>query len=407
FSSPNIAKPFHFGHLRSTIIGNFIANLKDLTDNVIRLNYLGDWGTQIGFVKVGLDKLKINQIEGDPIKKLYEAYVYANKDESMLCEAKRAFTSLEQGDKEATGQWEKIRSFTIDHLRAIYEKFGVRFDEYAFESMYSARNIEPVFNLLEREGLLEQANGTLGVTVETFKPLTKSDGSSLYLGRDVAAALDRVKKHACDNILYVVDKSQSDHLNALQYIVSQILKKNIVLHVPFGRVIGMSTRRGTGIFLSDILDKAIDEMAFQQAKSPNTRTNDPDTTRILAVSSLIIYLLQHKRMRDFKFDWGEALRSAGDTGVKLQYTHSRLVSLEKKCGVDLPSEISPSCLNESVAIQLTIELFSNLISQALKILPIKGQSKDLGQQRLMLFHCSRKVLNNSMKILGIYPLQQM
>lgn len=163
YSSPNVAKPFHFGHLRSTIIGNFLSNLNSFVKNkVTRLNYLGDWGTQFGFIKVGIDSLNydLNMLKSDPIKLLYQSYVHANKmaenDPKVLEQAKAEFAKLESGSAEDLNSWRKILEFTKEELSRTYSRLGVVFDEYNYESMYSARDIGSVLELLRKKNVLKK-----------------------------------------------------------------------------------------------------------------------------------------------------------------------------------------------------------------------------------------------------------
>lgn len=163
YSSPNVAKPFHYGHLRSTIIGNFLGNLNIfIKNNVTRLNYLGDWGTQFGFIKVGIDALNFNMdaLKMDPVKLLYQSYVHANKlaeeNPVILEKAKLEFLKLEQGSPEDIKSWKQILDFTKDELAKTYSRLGVTFDEYNYESMYSSRDISNVIEVLRKKNILKK-----------------------------------------------------------------------------------------------------------------------------------------------------------------------------------------------------------------------------------------------------------
>lgn len=281
FSSPNIAKPFHVGHLRSTIIGNFIANLHSyFKNNVTRLNYLGDWGTQFGFIKVGIDELKYSNeaIQKNPIKLLYESYVHANKlsekDPKIREKAQQEFSNLEKGSIEILNDWRRYVDYTKTELEAIYERLGVKFDEYHRESMYNIKDIQDIVNTLTNKSILQVQTDGKKVAVINDRNVTilKSDGSSLYLTRDIAAAVDRFKKYKFDKMYYVVENGQNDHFNALKAILH---KMNLpwaqrLHHVKFGRIRGMSTRKGTAVFLRDILDECQELMVQKQLESPST-----------------------------------------------------------------------------------------------------------------------------------------
>lgn len=281
FSSPNIAKPFHVGHLRSTIIGNVLGNLLHSTgNNVTKLNYLGDWGTQFGMLQLGVEMLNISneQIKQNPIEMLYQAYVHANKaaktNESIVEKAREYFTQLEQGrcSKEITQNWSLYRKYTIQELARIYDRLGVQFDCYDWESQYSNSHITAVLESLRQNSLLQpEADGRQVVVVNDRRvPVIKSDGSTLYLTRDIAALLDRHERFKFDKILYVVENGQADHFNACFQTTSKLCKDldmTKMKHIKFGRIHGMSTRQGKVVFLKDVLDEARDIMLEKQMKS--------------------------------------------------------------------------------------------------------------------------------------------
>lgn len=266
FSSPNIAKPFHAGHLRSTIIGNFIANINTYFDNkVTRLNYLGDWGTQFGLLQYGLKSknIDVKDLQNDPIKTLYDVYVYANKlaskDDKVQEEARKYFSDIEQG-RLSLENWKNIREVTIQELEKVYQRLGIQFDAYHWESDYNGGAIKSVIDLLEKQSILQTDELGRKITKINNKDVAvlKSDNSTLYLSRDIAALLDRYKKYTFDKMLYVVDNAQTDHFTAVFEVVKQINQKcaECCEHIKFGRLKGMSTRTGNVVFLNDILDEA-------------------------------------------------------------------------------------------------------------------------------------------------------
>lgn len=276
FSSPNIAKPFHMGHLRSTIIGNFLANLFASTNNkVIKMNYLGDYGTQFGFLKVGieLEKLSADDIKKSPLECLFKAYVTANTstDASVADKARKVFEVMENGEDEAvTQQWEQIKQYTMDELKGMYERLNVVFDVYEFESMYRRDESAKVIKQLKEKNLLvTEDDGKLIVNVGDRRvPIVKSDATTLYLTRDIAAVLERQKRYKMDRIFYVVDNGQNDHFVAIKSIVGDLgLDSDVIHHVKFGRIKGMSTRKGSVVFLKDILDEAKELMFKKQQES--------------------------------------------------------------------------------------------------------------------------------------------
>ncbi|XP_045462680.1 probable arginine--tRNA ligase, mitochondrial [Harmonia axyridis] len=445
YSSPNIAKPFHFGHLRSTIIGNFLSNLnKFLYNKVTRLNYLGDWGTQFGFIKVGIDELKYSKenIKNNPLKLLYESYVFANKlsekDASVSERAKIEFKKLESGSPELLDIWKEYMGYTKDELEIIYRRLGVEFDEYYYESMYSANNIQNIIDKLqEKKVIRKDSDGKLVVSIDKkIISVLKSDGSTLYLTRDIAAAIDRFNKYKFDKMYYVVDNSQSEHFKTLKEMLYRLDLPwaNRLHHIKFGRIRGFSTRRGNAVFLKDILDECREKMIQKQITSPTTKVpiEDNETSDTLGVSCVIINDLKQRRQKDYEFAWDNVLQVQGDTGVKLQYTHCRLHSLEENCGIKLPQQLIPEILVEPDALNLirSIAKFQDVlyeteekyeacilvnylfrlcndISKSLKVLKIKGSEPDVGAQRLLLFVKAREVLHAGMSIIGLNPLKKM
>lgn len=239
--------------------------------------FLGDWGTQFGLIKVGVDALQHTEenIKENPIKVLYESYVHANKlaetNPLILENAKQEFSKLESGSEEEIKNWKNYMKFTVDELERIYERLGVKFDIYNYESMYNANDIKEVIDMMNKKkilSLLPDGKQVAKVNDRTISVI-KSDGSTLYLTRDIAAAMDRFKKYNFDRMLYVVDNGQNDHFNALRGILHQMDQGwvNRLRHVKFGRIRGMSTRKGNVVFLKDILDETRDLMKLRQIKT--------------------------------------------------------------------------------------------------------------------------------------------
>lgn len=249
FSSPNIAKPFHHGHLRSTIIGSFLSNLfKQFNHNVVKINYLGDYGTQFGFLKAGIDmeNLSDEEIQKNPLHHLLRVYVIANssQDPAIAEKARKIFEKMEfNEDHVLMNQWEKIRKYTLSELKTIYERLNIVYDVYEFESMYRRKNIEDIITQLADKKIIEKdAEEKFVVSVGDRKvPMIKSDNTTLYLTRDIAAFLTRKKKYQANKTFYVVDNGQNDHFTAIKSVVNQLGfdgDKNMQ-HVKFGRIRGM------------------------------------------------------------------------------------------------------------------------------------------------------------------------
>jgi arginyl-tRNA synthetase len=278
YSSPNIAKPFHVGHLRSTIIGNFISNLTDFIDgHVVRINYLGDWGPQFGYTLLGLDEMKLDGSKKFTIESLHKAYILANQmaiqDPSIHEKAKSLFNDLECGKSTSNINhlWNEFRSITIKELETIYKRLGIEFDEYDWESEYSIEKIQNVLKKLHKIGLLEFKSDGSTVINSNNQEITilKNDNSTLYLTRDIAAALRRHKYYGSEELYYVVDSTQSKHFYLLKSLITKINSKLNVHHVPFGRIHGMSSRKGEGVLLDQLLNKAKSIMNLKRKYSPS------------------------------------------------------------------------------------------------------------------------------------------
>ncbi|XP_041109649.1 probable arginine--tRNA ligase, mitochondrial isoform X2 [Polyodon spathula] len=367
FSSPNIAKKFHVGHLRSTIIGNFIANLKEaLGNSVTRINYLGDWGMQFGLLGAGFQQFgSEEQLKANPLQHLFDVYVQVNKaaedDENIKNNAQEFFRRLENGNNQALSLWRHFREISIEEYARIYKRLGVHFGQYSGESLYRQKSQE-VLNQLEAHGLLRKTERGTGVVdlspasnMSFYATVVRSDGTSLYITRDIAAAIDRKNAWNFDEMIYVTDKGQQTHFQQL----FQILKvmgyqwAQRCQHVPFGLVEGMKTRRGDVVFLEDVLDEARARMLQNMSLSTTTKDlEDPgDTAEKVGVSALIVQDFKGPLLSDYKFDWDRVLQSQGDTGVFLQYTHARLCSLARLCGAGGGDEVSlrAACLQDPPA----------------------------------------------------------
>ncbi|XP_073445705.1 probable arginine--tRNA ligase, mitochondrial [Dendrobates tinctorius] len=448
YSSPNIAKKFHVGHLRSTIIGNFIANLKEAVGNkVIRVNYLGDWGLQFGLLGAGFSKFGCEEkLKSNALQHLFELYVKVNaeaeKDEEMKQSALEFMRKLESGHPQALSLWTHFRGLSIEEYSKVYKRLGVQFDEYAGESFYREKS-QDVLNVLRSKNVLtitKEGTGVVDLTehgdLSAYSTVMRSDGSSLYITRDVAAAIDRMEKYNFDEMVYVTDKSQQTHFQNLFQILKMLGKEKVnhCQHVMFGRVQGMQTRKGDVVFLEDVLDEARARMLQNMAKSETSKpTEDPaGTAEKIGVAALIIRDFKGQLQADYCFNWDEALQSCGDTGVFLQYTHARLQSLLTLWSTREEEDFSVSCLQEPSAIASVKHLlrYDEVIHKTLKELQprylvaylmglghlanvahnslhVKGSNQEVAHARLHLFSTIRVVLSSGMKLLGITPVDKM
>ncbi|XP_034383527.1 probable arginine--tRNA ligase, mitochondrial isoform X2 [Cyclopterus lumpus] len=448
YSSPNIAKKFHAGHLRSTIIGNFIANLKQcLGNNVIRMNYLGDWGMQFGLLGAGFAQFGCQEkLKENPLQHLFEVYVQVNKEaehnEDMKQAARDFFRQLEQHDNEAVSLWQQFREITVDEYQQVYKRLGVHFDVYSGESFHQHQAQEVVQQLQSRDLLKTSEKGTgvvdLSTSGDTSSVCTvlRSDGTTLYITRDLAAAIDRKEKYNFNEMIYVTDKSQANHFRQLFHILLAMGHSwaDRCKHVPFGLVRGMKTRKGEVVFLEDVLDEARARMLHNMSQSKTTKEmdNPEDTAEKVGISALIVQDFRGPLQSDYKFDWDRMLQAQGDTGVFLQYTHARLSSLMRRNDGVKAVAFDPSLLLEQTSITILQHLLRydevlyqsaqdlqpkhlvnfllklcHLIASAHRELPVKGSAQDVAQARLRLFSGACSVLANGMRILGITPVDQM
>jgi len=345
-SSPNIAKPFSMGHLRSTVIGNAIANLSEKCGyKAVRINYIGDWGTQFGkliyaYIKWGSEEA----VQRDPIPELFRLYTKfheeAERDPSLDDEGRLWFKRLEDGDPEATRIWEWFRTVSLEAFNKIYDLLNVRFDSMNGEAFYNDK-MDAVVEELEEKGLLVESEGALVVELGDDLPpclIKKKDGATLYATRDLASALYRKREYDFFESLYVVGNEQSLHFKQIK----EVLKKmgydwaDRIEHVPFGMILKdgkkMSTRKGRVVLLEKVLQEiiALAESNILE-KNPDLK-NKEEVARQVGVGAVIYHDLKHYRMNDVEFSMEDMLKFEGNTGPYLQYTHARACSILRKVG---------------------------------------------------------------------------
>ena len=348
-SSPNIAKPMSMGHLRSTVIGNSIAKtLEKVGYTPIKINYLGDYGTQFGKL-ITAYRLWGNEedVKKDPITNLFHYYVKfheeAEKDPKLDDEGRAAFKKLENGDEEEIKLWKWFREVSLQEFNRIYKELGVTFDSYNGEAFFNDK-MQPVVDELREKGLLEESRGAQVVNLgEDENPalILKSDGSSLYMTRDLAAALYRKKEYDFVMSLYVAGGEQSGHFKQLK----QVLKKmgydwaDNIHHIPFGLITQggkkLSTRKGNVVFLDKVLKDAV-SLAEQriEEKNPNLANKD-QVAHDVGVGAVVFHDLKNDRMDNFDFDLEEVVRFEGDTGPYVQYTNARAQSILRKANKEI------------------------------------------------------------------------
>ena len=348
YSSPNIAKPFHIGHIRSTVIGNAIYKLYDETGyNVVRINHLGDYGTQFGKMIVAYRMWGNHDVLAkDPIKTLLGYYTRfhkeAEKDPTLDEKAREAFAKLEAGNEEEVQLWKKFRELSLKEFNRVYDMLGITFDSYAGESFYSDK-MPAVIEELKEKGLLQESRGAQIVDLESMGISTpaviqKSDGSSLYATRDIAAAIYRKQTYDFYKCIYVVASQQNLHFQqwkAVLQLMGYDWQKDCV-HVPFGLVSlpegTMSTRNGRVVFLEDVLKTAV-EKTREIIAEKNTEGIDVDeVARQVGIGAVIFQELSNNRIKDYVFDWNNVTNFDGETGPYVQYTHARACSVLRKAG---------------------------------------------------------------------------
>jgi len=411
FSSPNIAKPFHAGHLRSTIIGGFLGNLYEEAGwDVTRMNYLGDWGKQYGLLAVGFDRFGSEEkLEQNPIGHLYDIYVKINavgseqkaeietlqseikelqsknepiadqeaqieklQKESVDEVARGYFKRMVDGDKEALAIWRKFRDLSIVKYKDTYARLNIHFDDYSGESQVQNESMDKAAEVMSEKKVSENSDGAIIVDLTKYQKklgkalVKKKDGTSLYLTRDIGAAHERMGKYHFDKMIYVVATQQDLHLQQLFKILevmggeyAEVAKR--CQHINFGMVQGMSTRKGTAKFLDDILrdvgEKMHDVMRSNEGKYE--QVTDPEKTAdTLGISAVMVQDMSGKRINNYEFDINRMTSFEGDTGPYLQYAHARLCSVARKADLNREDLLSAdwSLLSEKHAIDVVRSL---------------------------------------------------
>lgn len=358
-SSPNIAKPMSMGHLRSTVIGNSISLiLAKLGYQPVRVNHLGDWGTQFGKLIVAYQGWGDEAtVKADPVKELVKLYVdfheKAETQPELEDQARAIFKRLEDGDPEMLALWQWFREESLKEFQKVYDLLEVEFDSYNGEAFYNDK-MDEIVDLLEEKGLLSVDNGATLVHLEdeTLPPalIKKSDGSTLYLTRDLATAYYRKRTYDFAKNLYVMGSEQSVHFKQLQTVLEMMGNEwaKDMAHVPFGLITlngkKLSTRKGKIVLLEEVLKEAI-SLARQQIELKNPGLENKDqVSRQVGVGAVVFHDLKTERMNSFDFNLEEIVQFEGETGPYVQYTHARSRSILSKYGqeVDLSVEFDLS-----------------------------------------------------------------
>ena len=447
FSSPNIAKPFRIGHIRTTVIGNALYKIYDSQGyNTVRINHLGDYGTQFGKLIVAF-KLWGNKeaVEANPIPELLKLYIQfhdeAERHPEMEDEARAWFTKLENGDKEAKELWQWFRDESLKEFARVYDLLDIEFDSYNGESFYSDK-MDRVIDIIKDKGLLQESQGTNIVDLEEYNMppalITKNDGSTLYMTRDLAAALYRKENYDFEKCIYVVGSQQSLHFQQLFKVLELVgfeWAKDMV-HVPFGMVAleegTMSTRKGRVVFLEDVLKQAIEKTKETMlTKNPNALNVD-EIAKQVGVGAVVFQELSNSRIKDYTFSWSRTLSFEGETGPYVQYTHARCCAVLRKAEEEVTTDINYELLNDvdSAEVLKVIASFNKTILNAMRknephiitrfVLDLAQafnkfyhdnsilvEDAELRKARLALVCATRQALENGLKLLGMQAPERM
>ena len=452
FSSPNIAKPFHVGHLRSTIIGHSLcAIFEHLGYKVVRLNHLGDWGKQFGEVITGFKRWgDPAELQTHPLSHLFEVYTRfhaeSKTDESLHEEARSWFKKLEEGESEGRSLWARFREISIEEFKRLYGFLGIAFDSYEGESFYQ-NQLPDLVERLRQSGLLIESQGAWVVPLEAYQMppalILKKDEATLYITRDLAAAEYRFRKWNFDKLIYVVGTPQKLHFQQL-FKVLELMGydwSRRMVHVDFGHVLGMSTRRGDVIFLQDLIDEAVQRAERvieergedKEAKIGKISPGDKKKiARAVGLGAIVFNDLRTKRTKDVEFDWDRILNFEGATGPYCQNAHVRCCGILRKYGAEVPPEADASLLISDEEFDLVkrlgdlpevigraaeeyepslVAVYMLELAMAFNVFlarhRVLGEEERTTQARVLLTHEVKKVLSTCLRILGMEVLERM
>jgi arginyl-tRNA synthetase len=447
FSSPNIAKPFHIGHIRTTVIGNALYKIYDSQGyETVRVNHLGDYGTQFGKLIVAFKLWGSKEaVEANPIPELLKLYIQfhdeAEKHPEMEDEARAWFSKLENGDKEAKELWQWFRDESLKEFARVYDLLDIEFDSYNGESFYSDK-MDRVIDIIKDKGLLEESQGTNIVDLEAYNMppalITKNDGSTLYMTRDLAAALYRKENYNFEKCIYVVGSQQSLHFQQLFKVLELVgfeWAKDMI-HVPFGMVAleegTMSTRKGRVVFLEDVLRQAIEKTKETMLeKNPNAQ-NVEEIAKQVGVGAVVFQELSNSRIKDYTFSWERTLSFEGETGPYVQYTHARCCSVLRKANEEVSTDIDYNLISDADSAEV-LKLIASFNKQILVALrknephivtrfvldlaqafnkfyhenPILVEDAELRKARIALVAATRQTIENALALLGMGAPERM
>ncbi|MBS7129517.1 arginine--tRNA ligase [Clostridium sp.] len=447
YSSPNIAKPFHVGHLFTTAIGNALYKMyKKEGYNAIGINHLGDWGTQFGKLISAYHRwVDEEALEADPIKELLRIYVKfhdeAEKDPSLEDEGRAYFKALENGDPEAEALWKRFRDLSLKEFERVYDILGVNFDSYNGEAFYNDK-MDVVVNELKEKKLLVESNGAQVVMLEDYNMppciVLKADGASIYATRDLAAAMYRKKTYDFYKSIYVVGTPQALHFKQVFKVLELVGHEwaNDCVHVGFGLVKfadrKLSTRKGEVVLLDDLIRESVEKtLEVINEKNPELE-NKEEVAKKIGVGAVIFTYLKNSREKDIVFDWKEILSFDGETGPYVQYAYARAKSILRRAeGISKEVDYSKLSSKEEFELVKTLDNFKNQILLALdKLEPsivtrytievakafnkfynahsiLNLEDEVLKATRLKLVEASAQVIKNGLDLLGIDVVEKM
>ncbi len=447
YSSPNIAKPFHVGHLRSTVIGGALYNILSFIGyTTIGVNHLGDWGTQFGklitaYKKWGDEKAVIK----DGITELTRLYVRfhdeAEKDPSLNDEARSWLVKMQDGDKEALDLWQWFNDISLVEFNKIYDKLGIKFDAFTGESFYNDK-MEAIVKELKQKKLLKKSEGALIVDLEQFNMppclIIRTDGGTLYPTRDITAAIYRKNTYDFDKCLYLTAIDQNLHFQQWFKVVSLMgynWAKDL-LHIPFGLVSfesgKLSTRKGNVVLMEDLLNEAVQKtMEIIEDKNPALENKDIVAKQV-GIGAVIFNDLFNSRIKDVIFSFEKMLNFEGETGPYVQYAHARACGVLEKAGKTTNHHIDYSRLTDETSVSVIKTLYdypAKILEAATKYEPfvltrhlvaiaqafnkfyheneILGSESDTKAARLALVYCVKVVLERGLMLLGIQAPEKM
>lgn len=451
YSSPNIAKPFHIGHIRSTIIGDSLKRIhKFLGYNVVSINHLGDYGTQFGMLIYAIKNWgNIEEIEKNPIPELLKLYVRVNteadQNEEIKEECRHYFASLEKGDEDAVKIWTWIREISLKEFNIVYDLLGIKFDSYNGESFYSDKMMKQV-ERMEKLGILKDSEGAKIVDLEKYNLppalILKSDGSTIYITRDIAAAEYRHETYHPGKNIYVVATEQNLHFKQLKAVLKEMQYDwyDEVTHVAFGMINladgKLSTRQGRVVYLIDVLNKAIEkimEILNEREEISGVKiANKEELAKQVGIGAIKFQELFNQRIKDYTFDWDKTLSFEGESGPYVQYAHARICSLLEKGGFDINKEVDSSLLNNEMEINILRNLykFTEVVEDAKEKyepffisryvvelakdfnkyynqVTINVEDEKLKNTRLMLCYSVKNVISEGLRLLGIEAPEKM